>query len=205
MNTKAYTLTPKVTGVYKTLPQPNTTYVSPACDGQPANSPDKRFPANLPNVPFQITTYVPYFDSHLEYAKSGQCELFGAYVGDPIHRFYQMWQENAYNQRLYTWTANTAGDDNGAIPPQPIFQGGLQMGYYTMAEGDAPILPNPAPDVYVPKNRPAIGDLMTLFNFSSPNFATLRLPAQRLGAVVAAVGFATAWLAGAGLALGGGA
>ena len=65
VNTKAYTLTPKVTGVYKTLPQPNTTYVSPACSGQPIFSPDKRFPAALPNAPFQITNYVPYFDSHL--------------------------------------------------------------------------------------------------------------------------------------------
>jgi acid phosphatase len=140
VNTKAYTVTPKVTGAYKTLPQPNTTYVSPACDGQSANSPDTRFPATLPNAPFQITKYVPYFDSHLEYANSGQCEFFGAYVGDPIHRYYQMTQENGYNQRLYTWTANTAGDDNGAIPPSPISQGGLQMGYYNMTEGDAPIL-----------------------------------------------------------------
>ena len=142
VNKKAYTLTPKVTGAYKTLPQPNTTYVSPACSGQPANSPDTRFPANLANAPFQITNYVPYFDSHLQYAKFGQCEFYGAYVGDPIHRFYQMWQQNGYNQRLYTWTANTAGDDNGSIPPAPIYQGGLQMGYYNMDEGDAPILRN---------------------------------------------------------------
>jgi hypothetical protein len=37
-------------------------------------------------------------------------------------------------------------------------------------------LPNPTSNVYVPKNRPAIGNLMTLFNFSHPHFATLRLP-----------------------------
>jgi len=37
-------------------------------------------------------------------------------------------------------------------------------------------LPNATPGVYVPKNRPAIGNLMTLFNFSSPNFAPLHLP-----------------------------
>ncbi len=141
MNTKAYTLTPKVTGVYKTLPQPNTTYVSPACSGQPANSPDKRFPANLPNVPFQITTYVPYFDSHLEYAKSGQCEFFGAYVGDPIHRFYQMWQENAYNQRLYTWTINTAGDDNGAIPPSRSTRAGSRWATTTWPRATRPSCP----------------------------------------------------------------
>ena len=137
----AYTLTPKLTGPYKTLPKPNTTYVSSACDGLPGNSADKRFPANLPDGPFQITKYVPYFDSHLEYSTFGQCELFGAYVGDPLHRFYQMWQQTAgYRDRLNTWVPNTAGDDNGAHPAAPIFQGGVGMGFYNMAEGDAPIL-----------------------------------------------------------------
>jgi len=142
-NTTKYTLTPVITGEYTTLPQPNTTYVVQACDGQAENKPDTRFPATLPNGPFQITKYVPYFDSHLEYAKYGQCELFGAYVGDPIHRFYQMWQQSiAYHDRLATWVINTAGDNNGAIPPAPIYQGGVQMGFYNMAEGDAPILRN---------------------------------------------------------------
>ena len=43
-----YTHTPVITGQYTTLPQPNTTYVSSACDGLPGNSPDTRFPATLP-------------------------------------------------------------------------------------------------------------------------------------------------------------
>ncbi|HEV2932709.1 MAG TPA: alkaline phosphatase family protein, partial [Streptosporangiaceae bacterium] len=136
-DTTKYSLTPTITSAYTTLPQPNTTSVPKACDGQAGNSPDTRFPANLPNGPFQITKYVPYFDSHQEYSSSGQCELFGAYVGDPIHRFYQMWQQSAaYHDRLATWTTNTAGDDNGASPPAPIYQGGVQMGFYNMAEGD---------------------------------------------------------------------
>ena len=42
--------------------------------------------------------------------------------------------------QLQTWVANTAGDDNGAKPPAPIDQGALSMGFYNMAEGDAPIL-----------------------------------------------------------------
>jgi acid phosphatase len=138
-NTKTYTLKPKITGAYKSLPRPNTTYVPPGCDGQPANSPDKRFPADLPNAPYQITKYVPYFDSHLQY--TGGCEFYGAYVGDPLHRFYQMYQQtDGYHGKLFVWTPSTAGDDNGAKPPQPIFQGAVQMGYYNMAEGDAPIL-----------------------------------------------------------------
>jgi acid phosphatase len=140
-DTKTYRVRPKITGAYKTLPQPNTTYVSQACDGLTGNSADTRFPANLANGPFQITKYVPYFDSHTEYAKYGQCEFYGAYVGDPIHRFYQMAQQSlGYRSKLNTWVANTAGDDNGANPPAPIYQGGVQMGYYNMAQGDAPIL-----------------------------------------------------------------
>ena len=142
-NTSTYSLNPTITGSYPLLPQPNTTYVSPACDGLPGNSADTRFPANLANGPFQITNYVPYFDSHVQYSSFGQCELFGAYVGDPIHRFYQMWQQyGSHNGQLNTWVANTAGDDNGANPPAPIFQGGLSMGYYNMAQGDAPIFKN---------------------------------------------------------------
>jgi acid phosphatase len=142
-NTKTYSLNPKITGKYKPLPRPNTTYVSKACDGQNGNSPDKRFPANLANGPYQITKYVPYFDDHIAYSQFGQCELFGAYVGDPLHRFYQMWQQyGSHNGQLNTWVANTAGDDNGAKPPATIFQGGLQTGFYNMAAGDAPILKN---------------------------------------------------------------
>ena len=138
-DTKTYSLTPKITGAYKTLPQPNTTSVPTGCSGQPANSPDARFPANLPNAPYQITKYVPYLDDHLQY--KGGCEFYGAYVGDPLHRFYQMTQQTlGYNAMLNTWVANTAGDDNGAIPPAPIYQGAVQMGYYNMAQGDAPIL-----------------------------------------------------------------
>jgi phospholipase C len=101
--TKAYLLSPTITGAYTTLPQPNTTYVATGCDGQAANTPDKRFPANLPNGPFQITKYVPYDDSHLEY--TGGCEFYGAFVGDPLHRFYQRWQQTADNNKLFTWTA----------------------------------------------------------------------------------------------------
>src|SRR5215470_19695702 len=39
-NTSTYTLRPKITGKYATLPAPDTTYVLSACDGLPGNSPD---------------------------------------------------------------------------------------------------------------------------------------------------------------------
>ena len=140
-NTKTYSLSPKITGSYKTLPAPNTTYVSQACDGLALGSADTRFPANLASGPYQITKYVPYFDDHIAYGQFGQCEFYGAYVGDPIHRFYQMWQQyGSHHGQLNTWVANTAGDDNGTVPPAPIFQGGLQTGFYNMAQGDEPIV-----------------------------------------------------------------
>jgi acid phosphatase len=121
-NTTSYTLQPRRTGPYVTLPQPNTTFAQ----GQPQNVPDSRFPANLPNGPYQITKYVPYLN---------------AFVGDPLHRFYQMAQEIGHNEnRLWTWVHQTAGDDNGANPPAQIHQGALEMGYYNVQQGDAPVL-----------------------------------------------------------------
>jgi acid phosphatase len=142
-DTAKFTVDPQSTGAYKTLPRPNTTYVSKACDGQATDAIDKRFSA-LPNAPYQITKYVPYFDDHGEYSKYGTCEFNGAYVGDPIHRFYQMYQEVSGGEHdLWTWVHEHAGDSNGAPPPQPFTeestdQGTLDMGFYNMAAGDAP-------------------------------------------------------------------
>jgi phospholipase C len=108
-DTTTYSIDPTKTTPYTTLPQPNTG----AALGQPQNVPDTRFPANLPNAPFQITKYVPYVDS---------------FVGSPIHRFYQEWQQqNEGTNALYTWVGNTTAA-NGAT----------QMGYYNMCTGDAP-------------------------------------------------------------------
>jgi phospholipase C len=137
-NTKVYQLGPQRTGPYATLPQPDTTYVSQACDGQSGDTPDARFPTNLANAPYQITKYVPYFDDHGQY-NFGTCEFNGAYVGDPLHRFYQMYQEVSTQSKsdLWTWVHQTAGDSNGAPPSDP-HQGALDMGFYNMAQGDAP-------------------------------------------------------------------
>jgi phospholipase C len=118
--------------------------VSSGCDGQPENQPDSRFPASLPNAPYQITKYVPYFDDHGQYGDT--CTFDGAFVGDPIHRFYQMYQQvDGGKQDLWTWVHETAGDSNGAPPPSPFGpqstqQGALDMGFYNMAHGDVPTL-----------------------------------------------------------------
>ena len=69
-STAAYSPLPEITGPYASLPQP---YAWGAF-GQRKDMPDARFPAALPNGPFQLTRYVGY----------------GAHTGDPVHRFFQM-------------------------------------------------------------------------------------------------------------------
>src|SRR3954470_2113294 len=63
-DTDGYHAVTASTGSYDPLPVPYTTYGI----GLPQGVPDTRFPANLPNGPYQISTYVPY----------------AAYTGDPV-------------------------------------------------------------------------------------------------------------------------
>ena len=69
----------------------------------PQDVPDTRFPADLPNGPFQISKYVPY----------------AAYTGDPVHRFFQMWQDvDGGKNDKFVWVEETIGTgSNGAPPP----------------------------------------------------------------------------------------
>ena len=114
-------------------------------DGQDSGVPDSRFPADLANAPYQITKYVPYFDSD-QYAANGTCEFIGPFVGDPIHRFYEMYQEIGHNSNdLWTWVHETSGISNGDPQPSPFTdqstqQGANEMGFYNMAGGDEPTL-----------------------------------------------------------------
>src|SRR5262249_52565374 len=109
---------------------------------------DTRFPVNMPNAPFQITKYVPYLEMHNAFKA---CDT-GAYVGDPLHRFYQMNQQVNQNlNRLWVWTADTAGGAHGA-PPSDTNQGGLSMGFYNVQQGDAPVLNGLAHDFSMSDN-----------------------------------------------------
>jgi acid phosphatase len=115
-----YEVTPPKTGTYKRLPQPGTTY---ALD-QPKFVPDQRFPASLPNGPFPITRYADWT----------------AAVGDPVHRFFQMWQQvDGGRKDLFVWTAETSGEGSQQRddPKSSTNQGGVAMGFYNMAKGDA--------------------------------------------------------------------
>jgi phospholipase C len=117
-----YTPTPKLTGSYSTLPPP---YAAGAF-GQRQDVPDARFTEPLPNGPYAISQHVGY----------------GAHTGDPVHRFFQMWQQiNGGRMDLFVWTAETVGmgGSNGALPfaPNKTYQGAVAMGFYNMAGGDA--------------------------------------------------------------------
>ncbi len=114
-----YEVTPRITGSYARLPRPGTTY---ALD-QPQFAPDRRFPGDLPNAPFPITRYADWM----------------AAVGDPVHRFFQMWQQvDGGKNDLFVWVDMTSGEgsrhrDN---PRSGTNQGAVALGFYNMAAGD---------------------------------------------------------------------
>ncbi|HEX3631382.1 MAG TPA: alkaline phosphatase family protein [Casimicrobiaceae bacterium] len=137
-----YLVTPASTGTLSKLPRPGTTYA----DGLPRNVPDTRFPAELPNGPFRITRYVE----------------FSAPVGDPVHRFFQMWQQvDGGRHDLFAWVAMTSGQ--GALrpgdPASGTNQGGVAMGFYSMAGGDAAYFRKLARDYAIADNyhQPVMG------------------------------------------------
>jgi phospholipase C len=115
---------------------------------------DTRFPADLANGPFVITRSIAYDD----------------YAGDPIHRFFQMWQQldcdigaatrsnpSGCRNDLFPWVAVTVGaGSNGGRPPpdfndQSTNQGGVAMGVYNSGAGDVGYLSDLA-------HRYALGD-----------------------------------------------
>ena len=118
------------------MPQPELIGVLNASLQAQGGVPDPRVPANLPNGPFQNTKFAPY-------ALSATNPL-GNLTGDPVHRFFQMWQQTGGdNSRLdmHTWvavTTGTGGDTPGVTPANPS-QGGELMGFANMSTGDAPV------------------------------------------------------------------
>ncbi len=153
-DTVTYSLDPTLTGAYNPLPQPNTT----SAIGQPPNVPDPRFPADLPNAPFQITKYTEYQND---------------YVGDPIH---------ASTRCSSRWPRATTTSSCGTTRPK----GAVSHSYTdhtsiakfiernwrlpALSSRSWDNLPNPkasAANPYVPTNGPAVGDLFDLFNFGN--------------------------------------
>jgi len=127
-----YEIAPLRITPYALLPQPTLIGSFNPLTLQPFGPiPDPRFAALRTNGPFQLTTYAPYSDPL----------AFG--TGDPVHRFFQMWQQNGgdnHDLRGYAWTAITTGQggDTDGVTVQNPGQGGELMGFYNMATGDAP-------------------------------------------------------------------
>jgi phospholipase C len=119
--TGTFAPTPKLTGSYARLPQP---YAADAF-GQRQDIPDRRFADPMPNGPFQITQHVSY----------------GAHTGNPVHRFFQMWQQiDGGKMDLFVWTAESAGlgpsNTDAFFAQNHTLQGGVAMGFFNMAVGD---------------------------------------------------------------------
>lgn len=116
-----YSIDPPRTGSYARLPPPGAR----GLPGHSQAEPDRRFPPDLPNGPYSIDRYVSPSSA----------------VGDPVHRFFEMWQQVSANRKdLFVWTACGAAGRPG--PPaaggtscDPA-QGSMSMGYHDMAGGN---------------------------------------------------------------------
>jgi phospholipase C len=107
--------------------------------------------STLPPGPFQLTD-----------TKGSNPFVDNSYAASPVHRFYQMWQQEDCNVRhatrgnpsgcladLFTWTEVTVGSNNNGKPQPANFstdyapdkvttgEGATSMGFYNMLQGDA--------------------------------------------------------------------
>jgi phospholipase C len=124
----AYTLDPHRSGPYDVLPKPKMSNIRNTETLLPYGPiDDARFNDLKLNGPFQITAFVDQ----------------NAIVGDPPHRFFQMWQATGGDNRnldLYAWVATTVGLIEEKNPKENMAntRGGELMGFYNLASGDLP-------------------------------------------------------------------
>lgn len=124
---------------------PYYNYLLTGATGLPYNVVDTRI-ANVNTLgpgPFQLTPSVSYDD----------------YAGSPVHRFYQMWQQedcattaatapnpSGCSSDLFSWVEVSIGaGNNGAPQPQPFTdittgEGSTALGFYNVQNGDAPYM-----------------------------------------------------------------
>lgn len=139
-----YALDPPRAAPYERLPQPTLIGVLNWELRRVGNGPDPRFPRDLPPGPFQITRYVVWPRSRANASLQASFANLGAATGDPVHRFFQMWQQTGGDNAkldLYTWVAVTTGmgRDSLGVTRANLGQGGEAMGFVNIAAGDAPI------------------------------------------------------------------
>src|SRR6202051_2083091 len=129
--------------------------------------------STLPPGPFQLTSN-----------KQPNPFTNDSYAGSPVHRFYQMWQQedcdashiskahpNGCLADLFAWTEVTVGSNVNGVPQPANFstdysptakttgEGATTMGFYNMAEGDAPYTQYLADHLAISDNyhQPAMG------------------------------------------------
>ena len=160
-NTPYSVLPPVLAGGYTTPPFPDVktaklyenalpsdyyVYLTTGGTGLNHGDVDTRIPnaTTLPNGPFQLTSATHPYD---------------AYDNSPVHRFYQMWQQedcNAANATssnptgckadLFPWVEDTIGAGSNGLAQAAGFtdtstkEGSTSMGFYNMQQGDAPYL-----------------------------------------------------------------
>jgi phospholipase C len=129
---------------YGLLPQ-DLPLLTEGATGLPTGSPDTRIlNANaLPNGPYPLVS------------QSGNTlvSLYDTYGGSPVHRFYQMWQEldcdatkasganpSGCQADLFPWVEQTVSSGANGGSPKPLKEGDTAMGFYNVAQGDAPYL-----------------------------------------------------------------
>jgi phospholipase C len=146
--------------------------------------PDCRYPSSLPNAPYSLVGASqldgckdPLFPPPYYKSKAITPTVFSDNVGDPVHRFFNMWQQNDCSAAsfstqnpsgclhdLYTWVATSVGwqiTQDGKPPTnnQGTFQGGIEMGVYNMAAGDYPYFQSLAQNFTISDNyhQPIMG------------------------------------------------
>ena len=163
------------------LPKPPFTYYESLLvggSGLTGKVPDSRITgvhasppySSLPPGPFQITNTSTF--------------PYNSYANSPVHRFYQMWQQEDCSAThvtpanpsgcladLFTWTEVTVGSNvNGKAQPSPFCtdyvpncattgEGATAMAYYNMLDGDAPYTKHLADNYAFSDNyhQPAMG------------------------------------------------
>jgi acid phosphatase len=144
-STPHYSIDPPRAELYEHLPQPTLIGVADLRFRPVGTGADARIPADLPSGPFAMSRYIPYPRQQSPATLATSSDAMSAASGDPVHRFFQMWQQCGPENRqpdLYTWVAVTAGmgGDTSGVLPQSTGQGGELMGFLNMAGGDAPYL-----------------------------------------------------------------
>jgi phospholipase C len=172
-DTTTYSISPRITGPYKTLPPPSTDSApQSASDTSPppfasiaaAKAVDHGLMAQDIVLPTIGATGLPLdaVDTRVSNVNSllpgpyqltnGTTLTYDSYTGNPVHRFYQMWQQtdcslsyatatnpSGCKEDLFPWVEETIGaGSNGQPPPLKFEEGAISMGYYNVQQRDVP-------------------------------------------------------------------